>query len=103
MRPKKRAPAGGNGDPSNELTVDRSAAATSPGQISAPDRQTAPVATAVGRKPSGARAFWAWIVANCPYGCGGSHLHRGGPQGGLRRAGCGLGQYQVTAGRRRSR
>ena len=70
MRPKKRAPAAGNGDPSNELTVDRSAAASSPGQTSAPDRQGAPVARAVGLAPSGARKLWLWIVACCPLGCG---------------------------------
>ncbi len=102
MRPKKRAPAGGNGDPSNELTVDRSAAATSPGQTSAPDRQAAPVARAVGLAPSGARKLYLWIVGRCMY-CGGAHAHRGGPKGGLRRAGCGRGDYEVCAGRRRSR
>lgn len=58
-----------------------------------------PVARAVGLAPSAGRTHWAWVVARCPY-CGGSHLHRGGPQGGLRRAGCGAGIYQVTAGRR---
>lgn len=101
MRPKKRVPAGGNGDPLNELTVDRSAAATSPGKTSAPHRQAAPVARAVGPAPSGACTLWLWIVGRCVF-CGGAHAHRGGPKGGLCRAGCGRGEYEVSAGRRRS-
>lgn len=56
------------------------------------------VARAVGLPPCGARGYWAWVVGRCPY-CAGSHLHRGGHNGGVRRAGCGAGEYQVTARR----
>lgn len=66
------------------------------------DRQDAPVARAVGLVPSGGRTLWAWVVGRCPF-CAGSHMHRGGSRGGLRRAGCGKGEYRVTAGRRWSR
>lgn len=45
--------------------------------------------------PSGRRGLPALIV-QCPLpGCGGVHLHRGG--GGVRRAGCGRGDYLVIA------
>lgn len=68
-------------------------------QGSASDCQGEVIARGVGLAPSGARALWAWIVGRCPY-CGQPHLHRGGPAGGLRRAGCGLGMYRVTARRK---
>jgi hypothetical protein len=67
---------------------------------SAPARERAPIARAVGLAPAAGRVLWAWIVTHCPFGCGGAHLHRGGVAGGVRRAGCGRGEYQVTAGRR---
>jgi hypothetical protein len=45
--------------------------------------------------PSARRSLGVLLVTSCPY-CpsGGPHLHRGG--GGLRRAGCGRGEYVVV-------
>lgn len=72
---------------------------TRSGQRSASGRRLRHVtARAVGLAPCGGRLRWAWIVARCPF-CSGSHLHRGGRDGGIRRAGCGRGEYRVTAGR----
>ncbi len=68
----------------------------------APWRQSVPLARAVGLAPSGARKLWLWIVGRCDF-CGGAHAHRGGPKGGVRRAGCGRGEYEVTASRKRER
>lgn len=33
-------------------------------------------------------------IVECPF-CGGSHLHRSGSLGGVRRSGCGRGRYDV--------
>lgn len=74
---------------------------TDPGQRSAPTRPV-PAARGVGLAPCARRRLWLWVVPRCPF-CHGSHLHRGGSAGGLRRAGCGRGEYRVTAGRRWSR
>jgi hypothetical protein len=54
--------------------------------------------SAVGLAPSGARKLWLWIVGRCVY-CGGAPAHRGGAKCGVRRAGCGKGEYEI-AGRR---
>jgi hypothetical protein len=94
-----------NGDPPDRVPAPRDssrhhAAGQPHGNAPEPVREV--IAPGVGLKPSGVRLFWAWVVARCPY-CGGSHLHRGGPKGGLRRAGCGRGSYVVTATRKRGR
>ncbi len=44
--------------------------------------------------PAGRRRFGVLIVTRCPF-CPGVHLHRG--NGGVRRAGCGRGDYIVEA------
>ncbi len=67
------------------------------GDPSADDRQLL-VATAVLLAPSGRRQLAVLVVARCPHGCGGVHLHRGQP--GIRQAGCGKGEYKVIAVRR---
>lgn len=46
--------------------------------------------------PSGNRELGVFVVSPCPLCMFGVHLHRGGPASGMRRAGCGLGQYRVT-------
>jgi hypothetical protein len=48
---------------------------------------------AEGHKPSARRRYWLLIVRQCPYCAAGQHAHRGGEGGGLRRAGCGRGEY----------
>lgn len=50
---------------------------------------------AVGYPPSGRRRYWLLIVRVCPFCALGHHAHRGGPDGGSRRAGCGRGNYRV--------
>lgn len=55
---------------------------------------TAPTVWAVAYPPAGHRRHWLFIVAPC-FACGGAHAHRGGQDGGLRRAGCGRGSYVV--------
>jgi hypothetical protein len=50
----------------------------------------------IGYPPAGQRRHWLLVVDNCPFDCGGSHAHRGGgPEGGIKRAGCGGGAYVV--------
>lgn len=44
--------------------------------------------------PSGRRGLGVLLVAQCPH-CAGAHLHRGA--GGVRRAGCGAGEYMLVA------
>lgn len=50
---------------------------------------------ATGYPPAGQRRHWLLVTDNCPYCISGSHAHRGGPDGGIRRAGCGGGAYVV--------
>jgi len=69
-------------------------------QPSREDHPPVPHAAAVGLPPCGERTLWLWIVGRCPLGCGGSHAHRGGRAGGIRRAGCDRGWYRVSARRR---
>jgi hypothetical protein len=45
--------------------------------------------------PNGRRGLGLLLVTRCPFGCGGVHVHRG--VGGVRRAGCGAGEYVVVA------
>jgi hypothetical protein len=59
-----------------------------------PSRPT--TAAAVAYAPAGSRQHWALVVPACPY-CHGAHLHRGAAYGGIRRAGCGRGEYLVRA------
>lgn len=51
-------------------------------------------------RPSGRRFGWLWLVTRCPYCSEGAvasaHSHRGGPIGGVRQAGCGLGEYRLV-------
>jgi hypothetical protein len=50
---------------------------------------------AIGYPPCGGRRTnWLLIVPCCPH-CSGPHHHRGGPDGGIRRAGCDRGAYVV--------
>lgn len=66
--------------------------------------EESPIITARGvwLPPSGRRTIGLWIVGRCPLaGCSGSHAHRGGPAGGVRRAGCGRGEYLLTSAARR--
>jgi len=88
-RTRERRPATNGAPPET-----RRRQAASPAQDSATDRPSAPIARAVGLAPSGGRTLWLWVVGRYPIpGCGGNHAHRGGPNGGLRRAGCGGGEY----------
>jgi hypothetical protein len=73
--------------------------ATDQPQHNAADLYAVPVARGIGLAPSGARKLWLWIVGSCVF-CAGAHAHRGGPKCGVRRAGCGNGEYEVMAGRR---
>ena len=57
------------------------------------------IQAATGLPPCGRRLLWLWLVLNCRY-CGGCHAHRGGPKGGLRRAGCNRGWYVLSASRK---
>jgi hypothetical protein len=65
-----------------------------------PRRRQVPTARAVGLKPGGVRELWLWIVGRCEY-CSGAHAHRGAPKCGVRRAGCGKGEFDVRSGRPR--
>jgi hypothetical protein len=48
-------------------------------------------------RPSGRRTLGLWVV-RCPFtACRGQHVHRGGPNGVIRTAGCGDGRYRVAA------
>lgn len=51
----------------------------------------------VGYPPSGHRRYWL-VAVLCP-NCRGWHSHRTGPNGGLRRAGCGRGAYLIKVRR----
>lgn len=101
---------GGPGRGPAAIASNSSAATTTPGaaaESSRPDgpEPTSQILTARGvwLPPSGRRTIGLWIVGRCPFGrCHGSHAHRGGPDGGRRRAGCGLGDYLVIAGSRRA-
>jgi hypothetical protein len=44
--------------------------------------------------PAGHRHRWLLLVRTCDT-CGGAHHHFGGPTGGLRRRGCGAGEYHL--------
>lgn len=59
-------------------------------------QDSAPRVWAVAYPPAGQRRHWLLVVQSCPK-CpgGGPHAHRGGQNGGLRRAGCGQGRYFV--------
>lgn len=70
-------------------------AATSANAPNAQAKGTAPFIWATAFPPVGKRRWWLIIVHPCPYCSGGAHAHRGGPNGGLRRAGCGHGSYYV--------
>lgn len=64
-------------------------------QPTATDRQPVNV-PALAFHPAGRRRGWLWLVEHCPY-CGGyAHAHRGGPVGGVRRAGCDRGDYRLV-------
>jgi hypothetical protein len=67
------------------------------------DRATrrVPVASAASYAPAGRRRMVLLLVLHCPF-CRCAHAHRGAEYGGLRRAGCGGGEYlirPVTAAR----
>lgn len=60
------------------------------------DQGSAPRVWAVAYPPAGLRRYWLLVVQSCPKCTGGGpHAHRGGQDGGLRRAGCGQGRYFV--------
>lgn len=59
------------------------------------DQDTALYVWSVAYPPSGRRRGWLCVVRTCPFCTAGNHAHRGGPQGGLKRAGCGRGSYYV--------
>jgi hypothetical protein len=66
------------------------------------DRRRQPVVARSRAFPPGAgRRYWLHLVIACPFECGVVHHHRGGAAGGLRRAHCGRGTYQLrpAAGR----
>ena len=53
-------------------------------------------AAATAYAPSGPRGRWVLVVTDCPY-CGrGPHVHLGADPSGVRRAGCGRGQYRLV-------
>lgn len=52
------------------------------------------VASAASYPASGRRRFALLLVLSCPF-CRYAHAHRGAEYGGLRRAGCGRGEYLV--------
>lgn len=59
-------------------------------------QNSAPNVWAVAYPPAGQRRYWLLVVQSCPKCAGGGpHAHRGGQDGGLRRAGCGRGRYFV--------
>jgi hypothetical protein len=95
---EQREPGRPPGIPAAE-TISATTKGPDPGHSSAADKAL-PTVRAVGLAPSGVWKFWSWVIGRCPY-CHGAHLHRGGPAGGQRRAGCGRGRYEVTSGRRR--
>lgn len=61
------------------------------------DERDIPGVWGVGYPPAGRRRFWI-VVLCCPE-CRGYHSHRTGPRGGVRRAGCGRGEYRVRVRR----
>jgi hypothetical protein len=57
--------------------------------------------------PCGRRSSWLLLVEECPFCSTGSiksvHVHRGAHHGGLRRSGCGRGEYLVRPAHHRQR
>jgi hypothetical protein len=69
---------------------------TDPGQvIAATRRATIPARSIAYPPPNAGRSQWMHVVPRCPFGCRTAHVHRAGPEGGRRRAGCGRGSYVV--------
>lgn len=66
------------------------------GRPGRPNRATRrhPVASAAAYPPAGRRFTTLLLVLHCPF-CRCAHAHRGAEFGGLRRAGCGRGEYLV--------
>jgi hypothetical protein len=88
MSDERARPGPGAGSTTEKITAAAAQRHQDLAQDTARHRQDV-VARAVGLAPSGGRSLWLWIVGRCPLGCGGSHVHRGWPAGGLlRRAGC---------------
>lgn len=86
----------GSAAPGNRPTQTSRRQRTDPGQSIRETRRATILARSIAYPPTGAgRSLWVHVVPRCPYGCGTAHVHRAGPDGGRRRAGCGLGAYVV--------
>lgn len=55
-----------------------------------------PVVRALVSAPPSYRAQHTTHVVPCPFCPGGRHVHRGAADGGVRRAGCGRGRYEIV-------
>jgi hypothetical protein len=89
-----------NGD-AGAITPERRPVVCQPpssGNITATTVQGSVIAvTGVSYPPAARRTRWLTVVEHCPH-CRGAHVHRGDPDGpadGPRKAGCGLGPYNL--------
>jgi hypothetical protein len=89
-----RDSAGGQPTPGAIIDMTRARQAAGLAQAIRATRRATTTARSVAYPPIGPRAQWLHVVGRCPF-CRGGHVHRAGPEGGRRRAGCGLGSYVV--------
>lgn len=86
-----RALEDGNGAPPQRPATEKK---SSRHQAADRPQDSVPYVWATAYPPAGRRHHWLLVILSCP-ACRGAHAHRGGADGGLRRAGCGSGSYYV--------